>query len=110
MGDMRGVGEEYESVHDMVEKLGVVAAAEAFVNARKYFEANHDKEPEEERPMPMTAGEWKDLILGLEGEEEEDFFDDDEEEFLSGDDYEEDDLHFEDDLHLPPPKKVKKAR
>merc|ERR1740121_2220973 len=78
--DMRGVGKDHASVEDMVDKLGAVGAAEAFLKAREYFEANHDKEPEEERPKPMTAREWK--LLMLEGEEEEDLFEDEEEDFL----------------------------
>mmetsp|Transcript_91320 Transcript_91320/g.295326 ORF Transcript_91320/g.295326 Transcript_91320/m.295326 type:complete len:166 (-) Transcript_91320:182-679(-) len=81
--DMRGVGQDFESVEDIVEALGVVGAAEAFVKAREYFDANKEEEPEDERPKPMTAAEWKKVLeeedLGLEGEEEE-FLEDDEEE------------------------------
>mmetsp|Transcript_50604 Transcript_50604/g.128510 ORF Transcript_50604/g.128510 Transcript_50604/m.128510 type:complete len:166 (-) Transcript_50604:236-733(-) len=81
--DMRGVGQDFESVEDIVEALGVVGAAEAFVKAREYFDANKEGEPEDERPKPMTAAEWKKVLeeedLGLEGEEEE-FIEDEEEE------------------------------
>mmetsp|Transcript_89024 Transcript_89024/g.251262 ORF Transcript_89024/g.251262 Transcript_89024/m.251262 type:complete len:166 (+) Transcript_89024:62-559(+) len=81
--DMRGVGQDFESVEDIVEALGVVGAAEAFVKAREYFDANKEAEPEDERPKPMTAAEWKKVLeeedLGLEGEEEE-LLEDDEEE------------------------------
>merc|ERR1711988_810039 len=75
--DMRGVGKDYDSVDEMVGDLGVVGAAEAFVKAREYFEANKDRESEEERPKPMTAAEWKVVLAEddeeelLEGEEEE---------------------------------------
>jgi len=81
--DMRGVGQDFESVEDIVEALGVVGAAEAFVKAREYFDANKEGEPEDERPKPMTAAEWKKVLeeedLGLEGEEEE-LLEDEEEE------------------------------
>eukprot|EP00427_Karlodinium_veneficum_P021086 CAMPEP_0169109170 /NCGR_PEP_ID=MMETSP1015-20121227/25822_1 /TAXON_ID=342587 /ORGANISM="Karlodinium micrum, Strain CCMP2283" /LENGTH=163 /DNA_ID=CAMNT_0009170849 /DNA_START=63 /DNA_END=554 /DNA_ORIENTATION=+ len=75
--DMRGVGEEFDDVEAMVEKLGAKAAFEAFLKAREYFEANKDGESEEDRPKPMTAKEWKDVLqdddmdLLMEGEEEE---------------------------------------
>ncbi|CAK0878988.1 unnamed protein product, partial [Prorocentrum cordatum] len=48
--DMRGVGEEFDDVESMVEKLGPKGTAEAFVKAREYFEANKDKE------SPRTRG------------------------------------------------------
>merc|ERR1719444_697002 len=70
----------------MVEKLGVKGTAEAFVKAKAYFDANKDKESDEERPKPMTAAEWKRVLeadddeLGFEGEEEDDFEDEEEEE------------------------------
>mmetsp|Transcript_18553 Transcript_18553/g.51743 ORF Transcript_18553/g.51743 Transcript_18553/m.51743 type:complete len:223 (+) Transcript_18553:97-765(+) len=67
--DMRGVGQEFNSIQDMVAALGVVGAAEAFVRAREYFEANHEGEPEDQRPQPMMAAEWKACLH--EGEEEE---------------------------------------
>merc|ERR1712125_57260 len=81
--DMRGVGEDFDDVEQMVEKLGAKGTAEAFAKALDYFEANKDKEPADERPQPMTAAEWKQVIaeddfdeggeeeLLLEGEEEE---------------------------------------
>jgi len=81
--DMRGVGEEFDDVESMVEKLGPKGTAEAFVKAREYFEANKDKEPEDERPQPMTAAEWKKVLEEDfdEGEEEEDLLEDEEEDF-----------------------------
>merc|ERR1719507_1137640 len=81
--DMRGVGKEFDSVNDMVSELGMVGAAEAFVKAREYFLANKDEEPEDERPTPMKAAEWKSALAEddlLEGEEEEDLFDEEGEE------------------------------
>merc|ERR1712190_109488 len=79
--DMRGVGAEYDDVEQMAEKLGPKGAVEAFIKAREYFEANNDEEPEDERPKPMTAAEWK-LVLqdDLDEGEEEDLLEDDEEE------------------------------
>merc|ERR1712039_135745 len=73
--DMRGVGAEYDDVEQMVEKLGAKGTAEAFIKAAEYFDANKDNEPEDERPKPMTAAEWKQVLEDdgsmLEGEEEE---------------------------------------
>merc|ERR1712060_692951 len=98
--DMRGVGENFDDVEDMMEKLGVGGTAEAFVKARKYFEENKDGEPEEERPKEMTAGEWKKILEDdiLEGLEEE-LFEGEEEEFDDGDEEENDEE--------PPAKKAK---
>merc|ERR1719321_2561835 len=80
--DMRGAGEEFDDVEQMISKLGPKGAAEAFVKAAEYFEANKDKEPEDERPKPMTAAEWRQVLeedpVGESGEE--DFPEDDEEE------------------------------
>merc|ERR1719198_185024 len=100
--DMRGVGEDFDSIEDMIEKLGAVGAAEAFVKARDYFEANKDGEPEDERPKPMTAAEWKQALQEeagdlLEGEEEESAF-------LEG---EEEELLDEEEAEEPPAKKAK---
>merc|ERR550537_448197 len=72
--DMRGVGEDFDDVEQMLQKLGNKGTAEAFVKAFQYFEANKDNEPEDERPKPMTAKEWKEVLaddLLDEGEEEE---------------------------------------
>jgi len=106
--DMRGVGEEFDDVEQMVEKLGPKGAAEAFIKAREYFEANKDGEPEDQRPKPMTALEWKKVLEeediaaeGLEEElmegEEEELFEGEEEELLEGDD----------EVEEPPAKKAK---
>lgn len=89
--DMRGVEEEFEDVDQMMEKLQPKGTAEAFVKAHEYFKANKDKEPEDERPAPMTAAEWRKILdeqdegddgeFGLmEAAEEEDVCDDDAEE------------------------------
>merc|ERR1740138_1926990 len=98
--DMRGVGEDFDDVEQMVEKLGPKGTAEAFIKAAEYFDANKDGEPEEERPKPMTAAEWKKVLEEdemleeaeeedlLEGEEEEEELDD-EEDLLEGEEEEE---------------------
>jgi len=89
--DMRGVQEEFEDVDQMIEKLQPKGTAEAFVKAHEYFKANKDNEPEDERPAPMTAAEWRKILdeqdegddgeFGLmEAAEEEDGCDDDAEE------------------------------
>merc|ERR1719464_2706271 len=71
--DMRGAGGEFDDVEQMLEKLGPKGAAEAFIKAKEHFDANKDDEPEEERPKPMTAAEWKQVLEedDDEGEEEE---------------------------------------
>ena len=57
--DMRCVGEEFEDVEAMVTKLGAKGAAHAFIKAKQHFDENTDKEPDEVRPKPMTAKEWR---------------------------------------------------
>mmetsp|Transcript_50658 Transcript_50658/g.90922 ORF Transcript_50658/g.90922 Transcript_50658/m.90922 type:complete len:165 (+) Transcript_50658:85-579(+) len=84
--DMRGVGEDFDDVEQMVEKLGPKGTAEAFVKAAEYFDANKDNEKEEDRPKPMTASEWRQVL------EEDDCLEDGEEEFLEGEEEELDDL------------------
>lgn len=82
--DMRGVGEDFDDVEQMLEKLGSKGTAEAFVKAHDFFEKNKEKLPENERPPAMTAAEWRKVLdeermmeegeeelLGFEGEEEE---------------------------------------
>jgi nucleolin len=82
--DMSGVGDDFDDVEQMVEKLGPKGSAEAFIKAAEYFEANKDKEPEDERPKPMTAAEWKKVLeeADAEGEEEDGFSEEEEEEAL----------------------------
>jgi len=91
--DMTGAGGEYEDVEQMVEKLGPKGAAEAFVKAFEHFEKSKEKIPEEDRPKPMTAKEWKSVLEeedDMEGEEEE-LEDEEEEDGLSEGEEEEDD-------------------
>merc|ERR1719161_2883433 len=90
--DMRGVGEEFDDVEQMVEKLGPKGAAEAFIKAREYFEK--ESKDDENAAKPMTAKEWTQVLeedgdLGFEGEEEmlmegeeEEFLDEEPEEML----------------------------
>lgn len=91
--DMRGVGEAFADVEAMMEKLGPKGTAEAFIKAKDYFDANKDKEPEDERPKPMTAAEWRQVLEEdvdlLEGEEEMPF-EGEEEELLDEGEEEED--------------------
>merc|ERR1712008_310731 len=71
-----------EDVEQMVEKLGPKGAAEAFVKAADHFEKTKDSLPEDERPKPMTATEWKAVL------EEEDDMEGEEEELLEGEEEE----------------------
>mmetsp|Transcript_131362 Transcript_131362/g.227487 ORF Transcript_131362/g.227487 Transcript_131362/m.227487 type:complete len:171 (+) Transcript_131362:85-597(+) len=105
--DMRGIGQEFNDVEQMVEKLGAKGTAEAFVKAGDYFEANKDKEPEEDQPKEMSAAEWRKVLEEEEDEfaegEEEDFFEgEEEEEFL-----EEGEEEPPEEAVEPPPKKAK---
>merc|ERR1719172_458937 len=81
--DMRGVGEEFEDVEQMMSKLGSKGAAEAFVKARAYFEENKDGTPEEERAQKMSAKEWRD-VLAADNAGEEDWGEGAEEERAEG--------------------------
>mmetsp|Transcript_23224 Transcript_23224/g.34855 ORF Transcript_23224/g.34855 Transcript_23224/m.34855 type:complete len:171 (+) Transcript_23224:72-584(+) len=90
--DMTGAGGEYEDVEQMVEKLGPKGAAEAFVKAFEHFEKCKEKIPEEDRPKPMTAKEWRSVLEAdndMEGEEEDALEDEEEEDgSLEGDEEE----------------------
>merc|ERR1712190_183984 len=100
--DMRGVEQDFDDVEQMVEKLGPQGAAEAFLKAKEYFDANKDGEAEEERPKPMTAAEWKQVL-------EEDDDEGEEEELLEGE--EEENLEDpEEEEGEPDPKRAKRAR
>jgi hypothetical protein len=105
--DMRGVGEDFDDVEQMVEKLGPKGTAEAFIKAHEYFAANKDNEPEEERPKEMTAAEWKKVL-------EEDDMEGEEEDLLEGEEEEEADLdeeeaEEEEEAAEPAAKKAKTA-
>merc|ERR1712039_652133 len=100
--DMRGVGGEFDDVEQMVEKLGPKGTAEAFIKAAEYFDANKDKEPEDERPKPMTAAEWRQVL-----NEDDDLEDMEEEDFLEGE--EEELAEDEDDAGEEPPEKKAKT-
>jgi len=103
--DMRGVGEDFDDVEQMVEKLGPKGTAEAFVKAKEYFDANKDKEEESERAAPMTAAEWRKVLEDdVEGEEEE-MMEDEEEDCLE--DPEEEDEANDEDAKEPEAKKAK---
>merc|ERR1712146_696490 len=52
----------FEDVDQMGEKLKPKGTAEAFLKAHKFFQDNKDKEPEDERPAPMTAAEWRKIL------------------------------------------------
>merc|ERR1719316_2405926 len=76
--DMRAVPGDFEDVTSMIEKMGTEGAAEAFVKARQMFLDNPDQDGDDERPQPMTAAEWREVlesnedIFGDEDLEEED--------------------------------------
>mmetsp|Transcript_19762 Transcript_19762/g.52438 ORF Transcript_19762/g.52438 Transcript_19762/m.52438 type:complete len:170 (-) Transcript_19762:193-702(-) len=104
--DMRGVGEDFDDVEQMVEKLGPKGTAEAFIKAAEYFAANKDNEPEEERPKEMTAAEWKNVLEDQQEEEEEDLLEGEEEEEV---DLDEEEAEGEEEAAEPAAKKAKTA-
>eukprot|EP00440_Ansanella_granifera_P061439 gb/GFBE01066609.1/.p1 GENE.gb/GFBE01066609.1/~~gb/GFBE01066609.1/.p1 ORF type:complete len:158 (+),score=85.82 gb/GFBE01066609.1/:1-474(+) len=102
--DMRGVGEDFDDVEQMVEKLGPKGTAEAFIKAAEYFDANKDGEKEEDRPKPMTAAEWRQVLA------EDDLLEEGEEELLEGEEEEDlEDEEAEEEGEEPPSKKAKTA-
>merc|ERR1719215_127635 len=92
--DMRGVGEEFDDVEAMVEKLGPKGTAEAFIKAREYFK-KHEKDAGEDAAKPMTAADWRSVLeqdgdgAWGEGEEEEMMYQEGEEEECYGEEAEE---------------------
>ncbi|CAK9010383.1 unnamed protein product [Durusdinium trenchii] len=102
--DMRGIEQDFEGIDDLVEKLGAVEAARALVKAREYFEANKDGRPENERPQPMTATEWRKI---LQEDMEEDMMEEDDEGFLEADEEESAEEDEEAEAEEPSAKKQK---
>jgi len=92
--DMKAVGEEFEDIPAMVEKLGAKGTAEAFIKARDLFVENPSKEDDDERPQPMSAKEWREVLEeeelsdgeGLGESDLGDLMEGEEEEFLDNDD------------------------
>merc|ERR1719221_1077122 len=91
--DMRGVGQEFDDVGSMLEKLGSKGMVEAFMKARAFFDKNVDGAAKEDRAQPITAKEWCEVLndgaLGEGGDEEED--EGDEEESFDEEDEDDDD-------------------
>merc|ERR1719263_728853 len=72
-------------VDRMVAKLGAKGVAETFLRAQKVYLENPNKEPAENRAMPMTVQAWSEAYACAEGEE---FWEGEEEEFWEGDEEE----------------------
>merc|ERR1712046_355724 len=86
-----GVGEDFEDIDQMVEKLGAKGTCEAFLKAKECFDKKKPSLPEDECPQPMTKKDWQDVLqedglAGLEDLEEEFFGEGEEEEFADDDD------------------------
>lgn len=108
--DMRGLDNDLEGIDEIAKELGPRGAAEAFLKCREHFEANPDKEIEDERPQKLTAGEWISIVEEFDEEDfledEEDFdLEDSEEEFA-----EDDPFDFPGECLEPPPLKRPKMR
>merc|ERR1711879_464548 len=116
MGDMNGLLLRFDDVADMVARLGSKGAAEAFIAAQEYFADNYYGDPVDERPKPMTAAEWKDILddegkefWSDEGEEEEEIEEEAEEELLD-DENEEEELEDEEEKEEEEEHVAKKAK
>ena len=57
--DLLGTDDGWYDAEQMVAVLPPREVVEQFVLAKKHFDANHDNEPDDARPQPMTAAEWK---------------------------------------------------
>jgi len=57
--DLSGAGANLDDWDAALKQLGAVKTVDCFVKAFAYFEASKHKTPEEERPKPMTAKQWK---------------------------------------------------
>eukprot|EP00413_Alexandrium_margalefii_P040625 CAMPEP_0204595082 /NCGR_PEP_ID=MMETSP0661-20131031/52452_1 /ASSEMBLY_ACC=CAM_ASM_000606 /TAXON_ID=109239 /ORGANISM="Alexandrium margalefi, Strain AMGDE01CS-322" /LENGTH=173 /DNA_ID=CAMNT_0051605551 /DNA_START=68 /DNA_END=589 /DNA_ORIENTATION=+ len=73
--DVSDKGKDFPTTHeDLLEKLGAKPAVQAMVDAAALFEKNKQKFAEDDRPIPMTVGEWMAQMTVDEdeaGEEEE---------------------------------------
>lgn len=104
--DMRGVGEEFDDVEQMVGELGPKGTAEALVKAADYFEAHKGQLQEDECPKEMTAKDWRAVLAEEEGDDEEG----EEEYYTEGDELEEPEEEDDDDEDpTPAAKKAKKS-
>ena len=57
--DLLGTDDGWYDAEQMVAVLPPREVVEQFVLAKKHFDANHDNEPDDARPQPMIAAEWK---------------------------------------------------
>eukprot|EP00927_Polykrikos_kofoidii_P025221 TRINITY_DN226_c2_g1_i2.p1 TRINITY_DN226_c2_g1~~TRINITY_DN226_c2_g1_i2.p1 ORF type:complete len:161 (+),score=74.91 TRINITY_DN226_c2_g1_i2:94-576(+) len=98
--DMKGLDDDFDSLEEMVEKLGEEGTAKCFIKAADQFEKSKLEIPEEDRPQEMTVGDWRLSLEDDEGEEEEDGEEDEE-----GEEEEEE----EEEAEEPVKKKAKKS-
>merc|ERR1712100_745705 len=78
--DMSCLGDDFQDVTEMQEKLGAKGTCESFIKARKHFEATKDNLPEDERPGDITWVEWQSMINTSDEGFEEELFEGEEEE------------------------------
>merc|ERR1711874_454328 len=98
--DITGAIDEFEGAEEMVDKLGTKGTAEALLKAAKLFEkTSKENFNPNNRPIPMTVGEWKEEA---EADEEEDDEDDDDDDAEDADEEEEEEDE-EDDEETEPP-------
>jgi len=60
--DLGAAEREYVDPEQMIELLGPQGAAAALVRAEQRFKKRKDSIPEDERPVPVTAREWRSIL------------------------------------------------
>merc|ERR1719424_1226843 len=70
-------GEVYDGHEEIMEKIGAKGVAEAVIAGMELFEKTKANFKEDERPIPMTVGHWK-QVPGDTDDEDDDDADDDE--------------------------------
>mmetsp|Transcript_61137 Transcript_61137/g.111975 ORF Transcript_61137/g.111975 Transcript_61137/m.111975 type:complete len:165 (-) Transcript_61137:103-597(-) len=88
-------GEVYEGHDEVMARLGAEGTAKAVVKAAELFDKSKKNFAEDERPIPMTVGEWKTFAQQEEGEDEEEDEEEDADEEEEEEDGEEDEAEEE---------------
>jgi len=107
--DITGAIDEFEGAEELIGKLGVKKTAEALVKAAKLFETTSKENfNPNNRPIPMTVGEWKEELPLDEDEDDDEDEDEDDAEGADEEEGEEEDEEGDEETE-PPAKKTKSA-
>mmetsp|Transcript_71952 Transcript_71952/g.181522 ORF Transcript_71952/g.181522 Transcript_71952/m.181522 type:complete len:170 (-) Transcript_71952:316-825(-) len=102
--DISSAGPDFPTTHEEVlEKVSPQEAVEAIVQAEKAFATSSKKFKKDDRPIPMSVGEWM-TAMGLQDMAEENG----EEEELEGDEEEEPEDEEEEEPEAPAPASKKR--